>query len=546
VQLTSFPDSVCQPALSPDGRMVTFIRGPRSFTTRGQIYVKMLPDGEPKQLTQDDLTKMSPVFSPDGSRIAYTVVDAQNEWDTWVVPVLGGQPRQWLPNASGLAWIGRQSLVFSEKIRGSEGNHMKLVSAEESRAGARDLYVPMPKGAMAHRSFPSPDGKWILAAEMTDRGVWLPCRLIPMDGSSTGRPVGPPGACWFATWSPDGKWMYVSSNAGGGFHIWRQRFPDGAPEQITSGPTEEEGIAMAPDGKSFLTAVGLKQRSIWVRDARGERQVSLEGYAQYPRFTSDGKRLLYTILKGASPERYELWIAEVDSGRSEPLLPGFSIGASTLRMPYDVSPDGRQVVAEAVDAQGKSRLWLAPLDRRSPPRQIPNVEGDGPLFTAGGEILFRAREGEYGYAYRVREDGTGLRKVSEHPVIGNTGASPDGRWLAVYARPSKEEAGGTLLLPLGGGRPVRFYGQSSRLLWSADGRLLCFTPAGGDTYLVPLPAGRSLPAIPPGGFRSDEEIARWPGVRTILATEAAPGPKPEAYAFTRETVQRNLYRIPLL
>ena len=33
VQLTSFPDSVSQPSLSPDGRMLTFIRGPGSFLT---------------------------------------------------------------------------------------------------------------------------------------------------------------------------------------------------------------------------------------------------------------------------------------------------------------------------------------------------------------------------------------------------------------------------------------------------------------------------------------------------------------------------------
>jgi len=75
-------------------------------------------------------------------------------------------------------------------------------------------------------------------------------------------------------------------------------------------------------------------------------------------------------------------------------------------------------VMQAVDRDGKNRLWLAPLDRRSPPRQIPNVEGDGPLFAPGGEILFRGREGTYGFAYRVRADGTGLRKASEHPVIG--------------------------------------------------------------------------------------------------------------------------------
>ena len=49
-----------------------------------------------------------------------------------------------------------QKLLFSEKIRGSEGNHMKFVAADESRADARDLYVPMPKGAMAIDRFRRP------------------------------------------------------------------------------------------------------------------------------------------------------------------------------------------------------------------------------------------------------------------------------------------------------------------------------------------------------------------------------------------------------
>src|SRR5579883_3171754 len=49
VQLTNLPDSVSQPALSPDGRMLTFIRGPQTFLGPGQVYVKMLPSGDPVQ-----------------------------------------------------------------------------------------------------------------------------------------------------------------------------------------------------------------------------------------------------------------------------------------------------------------------------------------------------------------------------------------------------------------------------------------------------------------------------------------------------------------
>jgi eukaryotic-like serine/threonine-protein kinase len=240
-----------------------------------------------------------------------------------------------------------------------------------------------------------------------------------------------------------------------------------------------------------------------------------------------------------------LWVSDLESRLNEPLLPGFPIREEGVsgRPRYDVSPDGRQVVVESVDREGKNRLWLAPLDRKSPPRQIPNVEGDGPLFDPGGEIVFRAREGDYGFAFRVREDGTGLRKASDHPVIETESISPDGQWLAVYARPSGEAAGAMLVLPLGGGPPVQIYGTGIGMKWSRDGKLLLLEL--GQTYVLPLPLGRTLPEIPAGGFQSEDEIAKLPGVRIIANPDVAPGPTPELYAFSRETVQRNLYRIPV-
>ena len=54
-----------------------------------------------------------------------------------------------------------------------------------------------------------------------------------------------------------------------------------------------------------------------------------------------------------------------------------------------------------------------------------------------------------------------------------------------------------------------------------------------------------LPEIPPGGFQSEQDMAKYPGVRVIDAADIAPGPTIDVYAFSKETTQRNLFRIPL-
>src|SRR4030095_7603061 len=145
-------------------------------------------------------------------------------------------------------------------------------------------------------------------------------------------------------------WMYLNSDAGGVNHIWRQRFPDGAPEQITFGPTAEQGIAMAADGRSFVSAVAMQDMSIWLHDASGERQISpLEAIAVTPKFTADGKKLCYRIVKEAptpfAQRSGEIWVTDLESGRSVPLAPGFQA------FDYDVSADGQKVVLDAEDSE---------------------------------------------------------------------------------------------------------------------------------------------------------------------------------------------------
>jgi len=539
VQLTNFTDSATSPALSPDGRMVVFLRGPSTFVSPAQIYLKMLPEGEPVQLTNDATEKMSPVFSPDGTRIAYTV-----PWDTYVVPVLGGQPRRLLPNASGLTWIDKERVLFSEI---KKGIHMAIVTATESRAEARDIYLPPRESGMAHRSSLSPDGKWVLVAAEMDEG-WLPCRVVPFGGGPPGKTVGPPGStCTAGAWSPDGKWVYLTVNTGQGFHIWRQRWPGGEPEQVTSGPTQEEGIAIAPDGRSFITAVGWEQSTVWVHDAQGERQVSSEGYATLPVFSADGKKIYYLVSGEAAVvfTAGQLWVADLETNRAERALPG------VLMTGFDVSADGKRVVYAALDPQGKSRLWLASLERHFSPRQLLAAEeAASPRFGSPGELLFLGWENGTRYFYRVKEDGTGREKVVPSAMGWRFEVSPDKQWVIPSVALGEEGQWQVMAFPLNGGPAVRVC-DSCNVRWAPDGKFLYVVYGSrsgmesAKTYALPLRSGRALPSLPAGGIQSEADLARLPGARAVPGGDIAPGPNPSTYAFPRVSAQRNLYRVPV-
>jgi Tol biopolymer transport system component len=553
VQLTRLPDSVSQPALSADGRKLTFVRGPDTFAGAGQVYVKTLPSGDPVQLTHDTLQKMSPVFTPDGSGIAYTTVDRENQWDTWVARLDGGEPRRWMANASGLSWMRGGRILFSRIL--DHDVHMAVVAAGENGAGARSVYVPENARAMAHRSYASPDGKWALLVEMDAHSAWLPCRLAPMDGSGPARAVGPPEAgCTSAAWSPDGKWMYLSAAVGGTFHIWRQRFGSGAAEQFTSGPTEEEGIAMAADGRSLVTSVGLRQSPVWVHDSAGERQVSLEGYSFDPKFTPDGERLCYRVLRGILPSAgpSELQVLTLKTGRIDALLPGLQVSGG-LTLAYDISSDGREVVAAAAGRDGVERLWRAPLDGSGAPQAIGNLQGLQPLFLRDGRVLFRSGEGVGSFAYSAAKDGSDVRRLETPPVVKIYGLSPDGQWLV--AKFAGSDGSVVTALPLSGGTPLAISPGGSLgvvLKWAPDGKRIyiswptsMFWEHGGRTYAMPLQSGRMLPEVPAGGFAAERQVAALAGALRIPAFDVAPGPSEEVYAYARETSQRNLYRIPI-
>jgi Tol biopolymer transport system component len=436
--------------------------------------------------------------------------------------------------------------LFSEI---KQGLHLVLVTTDEARGQSRDVYVPPGERSMVHHSYLSPDGRWVLLVTMDSRGEVTPCVVVPFDGSGNAKAVGPPQApCTSGAWSPDGKWIYVSSNKGGAFHIWRQEFPNGSPQQVTSGTTEEEGIAMSSDGKSLLTSVGTRDFTVWIHDAKGDRQLSSEGNAYEARFSQDGSKLYYMQDNGQN-SGVDLVVMELASGKTERLVSSSAVLPGSEMENYDVSHDGKQVAFSLRDQQGISHMWLSPTDHRSSPHELISATSqDSPFFLPDGDLLLRSAEGGQNFAYRTSQDGTKRQKVIPEPVLELRSISPDGRWLvAATTRADAEHETAIRVYPVDGGPPVFLCTSLCENHWDASGRFFYFNPrpaGAGKTYVLPVNPARGLPNFLPSGDESkDESKADKRFVTLPPQIDSAAGPS--LYAYTRQSTKRNIYRIPL-
>ncbi|HEX4039390.1 MAG TPA: protein kinase [Acidobacteriaceae bacterium] len=537
-QLTFFTDAVVYPALSSDGRMLTFIRGSDPFLVRGDVYVQMLPGGEPVQLTHDGRTKLSPSFTPDNSQVVYSIADP---WDTWEVPVLGGAPHLFMPNSSSLTFIdGGKRVLFSE-IKQGQGLHMGVVSSDQSRGNLRELYLPAGNRSMVHHSWPSPDGSRLLVVEMDNEGHMLPCRVVGMGTSAPVEAVGPPaGLCLGGGWSVDGRYVYVTAQTDD-YHIWRQRVPDGKAEQLTFGPTSQVGLAMAPDGKSLVTAVGTQDRTVWVHDRTGDHAMSTEGETFQSLFSHDGRKLYFLKTQGQE-ETPQLWVRDLDTGSMDPVAPGFPVSE------YAVSQDGKLVALVRRNSRGRSGIWIAPTSRRRAPVELAaTTDEDQPSFLPDGDVVFRVSENGANYAYRMKPDGSGRHKIIGQRILDIVAVSPTGQWiLAAVPQADEEFTNATVAFAADGSSSRRMCVDYCVMSWNVTGSaiyLYDLTMLSQDVLMLPVKEAGGLPEVPAGGIGSREQVLRLKSGPPLQRVDSAFDQ--DLYAWTKLTTRRNLYRIPL-
>src|SRR4029079_19156890 len=176
---------------------------------------------------------------------------------------------------------------------------------------------------------------------------------------------------------------------------------------------------------------------------------------------------------------------------------------------FSLASDGNRIAFVSQDQNG-SRLWIASLDRHSPPRQLPPMWAERPPL-AGDSIFYfaqrspeRARDGRSLVVRRIRPDGTGDEMVWAKE-FWRAAISPSGRHLAVITRSPAEASWPLYRLTIVDWQSGQTYPVCTECKgsWSDDGAwfVIVKQTGGGEgvgntgTYLLPAAPGTELPDL---------------------------------------------------
>jgi len=214
----------------------------------------------------------------------------------------------------------------------------------------------------------------------------------------------------------------------------------GGLRRLTDDPASDEFPRWSPDGRLIAFSSnrsGLYQ--IYVMDAEGTgvRQVTRgEHDAIEEGWHPDGKRLAYTQQRKRTIGRsYALWVTDLESGKTERLLPDFN-GSSALP---DFSPS-----APLLAFTGKRTMgWDAFRADLATGEIRPLTEGGKacrPRFSPdGGQIAYVSSEADgKGDVWLMGADGGSPERLTERPETFDyfPAWSPDGKWI-VFASGTK-------------------------------------------------------------------------------------------------------------
>jgi serine/threonine protein kinase len=330
--LDSEPASETAPAFSPDGRSVVYASdlgspGIHHIVTRS---VAGLASGAPNQtgsnqpltLTSAPQDDTNPVWSPDGSRIAFLRRTNAENLQAIVIPA-GGGPERVIASLPGTLPGARKYMTWT------------------------------------------PDGQALVAVHRLKGSFAIRLYRFPVSGG-TEQPVteGPDGAHDVSpAFSPDGRWLaYLRWENGATYELWVVPPPDGKPKALVKSPVPITSFGWKPDSRTIVYGGGaISTGELWQVTIDGRRALApfvLEGASDQITIASKGARLAY-VLQNLDANIWRVPLDRVGQKNSPP--PEKLFASVREEMDPAFSPDGKSI-AFVSNRSGHWNLWTGNAD----------------------------------------------------------------------------------------------------------------------------------------------------------------------------------------
>jgi Tol biopolymer transport system component len=462
-QLTILPGAELDPAISPDGESLLFVKDVGGQT---DVFLQRVGGRNPINLTSGCAENDGePAFSPDGRKIAYR--SDCSGGGIFVMGATGESARKLSDFGHSPAWSpDGAEIAVGAQAPGSPWGRGALSEAWAIRADSGERRLLSRQDAM-HPAW-SPDGRrvafWGIRAPTSQRDLWT----VSADGSQS-----EPGEAidltedaaldWKPVWAPDGASVFFGSSRGGTFNLWRLPVDPGSGR-----PLGDPVPVTAPSS-----------------------------FAGWPSLSGDGRRLVFVDRNA----RTALFLARIAPegtalvGAPQPI----SLGSFEIDPMADVAPGGMSVVVATAGLP--QNLYLTGPGGAELRQLTEGAQRDRQARWSpdGGWIAFQTDRFPSDLAL-IRPDGSGLRAIETgHDSAWYPVWAPDGKRLAFTSYAGVKVVEITLEGP--GGAVTALPqppsgGQFWPWSWSPDGRTLA-----GDVFVDGNSIGPALHDLRAGTYR---------------------------------------------
>jgi tricorn protease len=556
--LTAFAGTpyLTEPALCPTRPELAFVSG-------GDIWVAPAKGGEARLLVSHPAEETRPLYSPDGSKLAFvstrtgggdiyiltfasgelkrlTFSDALDQLDAW------SRDGKWIYFSNNLYDVGRKNDIYRVSV---EGGTPLAVSAD--RFTNEFEAAPSPDGStLAFAARGVADAQWWRNghSHLDESEIWLRSA-----NGSYERMIEAGAKNVWPMWMPDGKQLYFMSDRSGSENLWTAT-TGGRPRQVTKFTT---GRVLWPsisyDGKSVVFERDFK---IWQLDTKNG-----EAYA-----------LPITLVgSSTSPEIQHLTLTQFNDfdlspdGRKIALIAHGEIFAASARDGGEAVRVTRTATPETQVAWSPDSTRIAYLGLRNAVNQVflydfikreetqlttgsaPNA---GPSFSPDGKNLafVQARKDLVIYDLETKQS----RKAASGYLGGGFGRgtvtwSPDSKWLA-YAASEDRGLRNVYVVPAAGGapRPVTFLANTNigGLVWSPDGKFLLYE-TGQRTETPQMARVDLAPRQPKFAEERFEDLFKVEPPRAGGRGAAAATPPPPKVEIDFEDIRQRISMLPV-